>query len=402
MIGLTVRIAMLHRSTRLMLVSVLGAGMACAAQGKPGANPAPDVLVLSNGDALHGKFVSEEAGKVTFHSDPLGDISLGWDKIKELRTSGKFAVFDDKTKPLGKKAAKQLAVGTLEVMNQTLTVHKENAAAETPIPVKDAQFVMDQSSLDKQLNHAPGFFQGWNGAATAGATLVTATENQYTVSGAVGLVRAVPTVSWLSPRDRTSVDFSGSFGKITEPGYTSGSTTVAPVMTKSAILHVDAERDQYVSPRFFALGQTAFDHNYSQDLNLQQIYGGGFGWTMLKTAKQEADLKGTVQYEKQQFIAGGASGNMNLVGSTFAASYVLHLKLLTYNQNVSFLPAYNDPRAFSTAENNILAFPAYKRLSFSLGTMDSYLNETPVTLPPTRLNSFQFTMGLTYAFKSRY
>ena len=76
---------------------------------------------------------------------------------------------------------------------------------------------MDSATLDKQLNHEPGFFTGWNGAATAGATLVSATQNQYTVSGSVGLVRVVPTVPWLDPRNRTSADFSGSFGKITQP-----------------------------------------------------------------------------------------------------------------------------------------------------------------------------------------
>ena len=34
--------------------------------------------------------------------------------------------------------------------------------------------------------------------------------------------------------------------------------------------------------------------------------------------------------------------------------------------------------------------------------MDSYLNDTPVSEPPTKPNSFQFTMGLTYAIKSKY
>jgi hypothetical protein len=212
----------------------------------------------------------------------------------------------------------------------------------------------------------------------------------------------VPTVSWLSPRDRTSVDFTGSFGKITQPAYTSGTTTVAAVVTKSAIFHAGAERDEYFSPRFFALGQAAFDHNYGQDLNLQQIYGGGFGWIPLKTSKQEGDLKGTIQYEKQQFITGAASGNQNLIGSTFAATYLLHLKLFSYTQGLAFIPAYNNPRAYSTNENDTFAFPAYKRLSFSLGTIDSYLNDPPVSLPPTRRNSFQFTMGFTYAFKSNY
>jgi hypothetical protein len=53
-------------------------------------------------------------------------------------------------------------------------------------------------------------------------------------------------------------------------------------------------------------------------------------------------------------------------------------------------------------EANTLAFPAYKNFSFSVGTLDSYLNFTPASLPPTKHNSFQFTMGLTYAIKSKY
>ncbi len=138
---------------------------------------------------------------------------------------------------------------------------------------------MDKDTLDKQLYHEPGFFTGWNGAATAGATLVSATQNQYTVSGSVGLVRIVPTVSWLDTRNRTSTDFSSSFGKITQPAYSTPTGPVAATTTKSSILHFDAERDEYFAPRFFGLAQTAFDHNFSQDLNLQQIYGGGMGWT---------------------------------------------------------------------------------------------------------------------------
>ena len=386
----------------LTLTITLGAGSSCIAQTAPAPNPATDVLVLSNGDTLHGKFVSEIDSNVTFHCDPLGDITLGWDKIKELHTNQKFAVLDDKTGIRSKKAARQLPVGTLEVANSTLTLHPENAAAEPSIPVKSVQFIMDQAELDKQVNHEPGFFSGWNGAATAGAALVTATQNQYTVSGGIGLVRTVPTVSWLKPRDRTSIDFTGSFGKIVQPAYTSGTTTVPAVVSKSAIYHAGTERDQYFSPRFYALGQVAFDHNFGQDLDLQQIYGGGFGWTVLKTPKQEANLKATIQYEKQQFITGGSTGNQNLIGSTFAASYVLHLKLFTFVQGVSFIPAYNSMRAYSAMENNTFAFPAYKRLSFSLGTMDSYLNDPPVSLPPTKRNSFQFTMGLTYAIKSAY
>jgi hypothetical protein len=384
-------------------LAVFGGGVLAAAQTKPAAanpaaaNPAPDILVLSDGDTLHGKFVSEVAGKVTFHTDSLGDLTLTWDKIKELHTESKFAVLDKTVKLRGKNETSKIPVGAVDMADKAVTVHAANPAGEAHIPVENTQYVVDQATLETQAYHEPNFLTGWNGAATAGATIVNATQDQYTASGSLSLVRVVPAVAWLDPRNRTSADFSGSFGKITEPGTT-------PI--KTAIFHADAERDQYFSPRFFALAQTAFDHNFGQSLALQSVYGGGIGWTAVKRPKRELDLKATIQYESQQFIdtpGAAPSPSMNLIGSTFSASYVDHLKLFTLTQSLAFVPAYNTPSAYSANETNILAFPAYKNFSFSIGTLDSYLNDPPLTTsPPTKPNSFQFTMGLTYAIKSKY
>jgi hypothetical protein len=392
------------------LLAALGGSLLCCAQGKPAVpNPAPDVLVLSNGDTLHGKFVSEIAGKVTFHSDPLGDVSLSWDKIKELHTAEKFAVLDKTAKARDKKNKREIPEGTIETNTEAVMVQPESGPALAPIPLKNAQYIMDAATLEKQINREPGFTQGWNGSATAGATLVAATENQYTVSGAVSLARVVPTVTWLDTRNRTLADFSGSFGKITQPAYTVPATSTTPAafmpaeVTKSSILHFAAERDEYFSPKFFVLAQTAFDHNYGLDLQLQQIYGGGIGWTALKAPKHELDLKGTLQYEKQGFITGTGNTNQNLVGSTVAANYLLHAKLFTLTQSLAYIPAYNQPSAYSVTETNTFAFPAYKNFSFSVGTLDSYLNDPPLGAePPAKRNSFQFTLGLTYAIKSKY
>ena len=124
--------------------------------------------------------------------------------------------------------------------------------------------------------------------------------------------------------------------------------------------------------------------------------------TAIKTPKQVVDLRGTIQYEKRQFIQGAGNTNQNLVGSTVSANYLLHLKRVNYAQSLSCIPAYNYFAAYSTTKVNTFAFPAYKNLSFSMGTMDSYLNDPPASEPPTQRNSFQFTMGFTYAIKSRY
>ena len=69
--------------------------------------------------------------------------------------------------------------------NNSIAIRPEKAAALAPVSVENAQYIMDAGMLEKQLYRQPGFFTGWNGAATAGAAIVAATKNQYTFSGGV-------------------------------------------------------------------------------------------------------------------------------------------------------------------------------------------------------------------------
>jgi hypothetical protein len=374
-----------------------------AAAAKDAKKAPPDVITFTNGDQLSGTFVREVGGTVTFHSDIVGDINVTWDKIKELHTESKLAILDKSVTPERHKLPPNVPQGTISVADNMITVHPDNGVLIEPMPVKSAQYIVDQATLTKELIGKPGFFEGWNGAATAGATIVEATQKQYTFNGAVTLARVVPTVTWLNPSNRTTIDFTGSYGKITQPAYVSEGVFYPATDTKSAIYHADAERDEYFSPRVYALAQTSFDHNYSQGLDLQQIYGGGIGWTILKQPKQELDVKATIQYEKQTFINATDGVNQNLIGSTFAGVYLLHMpRGIVFNQQVAYIPAYNNFNAYSATETDTVAFPMYKKLSFSVGTIDSYLNNPPPAVPPTQRNSFQFTFGATYLFKSTY
>jgi hypothetical protein len=382
----------------------LGAPAHAAPQKPP---KAPDVIVLSNGDTLHGTFIRSVNGTVVFQSGPLGQLHISWSSIKQLRTSEPFAVLK-KSATSRQIQSGQLPTGRLILANQVLSVDPIEPALSAhiaKIPLKSVRIVTRLATLQKQLGHHQGFLQGWNGSATAGASLVTATEKQYTVTAGVSLDRVAPTVSWLHHRNNTQFNFSASYGKITQPAYYDATGTLVPaIVTKTAIYHFDGERDEYFSPRFFALAQTAFDHNFSQNLQLQQIYGGGIGWTAVQTHRQEVDLKATVQYEKQHFIssAGGSNPDQNLIGSTFSTNYSLQLKPFTFQQSLNYITAYNNAKAYSANETNKLIFPTWKNFALSVGTNDSYLNFIPISYPPTKHNSFQFIMGLTYSFHSSY
>lgn len=398
------RFCALLRILGVLSALALAPALACTGQDKSSetptdktaANAAPDVLVLADGDTLHGKLINMVNGNVAFHTADLGDVNVKWSDVKELHASEPFGVFTKSVKVHGKKNAGAIPVGAIDAANQSIIIRAQHGATPASVSAANASYIVDQETLDKQIYHQPNFFTGWNGAATAGVTIVEATQTQHTASGSIGLVRSVPTVSWLDPRNRTSANFSGSYGTISEPGL--------PTI-KTSIYHADGERDEYFSPRFFALGQVAFDHNFSQGLALQSIFGGGIGYLGLKTPVQELDFKGTIQYASQQFLAIPplpTSPTQHLVGSTFSLSYAGKWKFLTFTQTAAYIPSWNVPRAYSANETNTLAFPAYKNFSFSMGTLNSYLNDPPVAIPPTTRNSFQFTMGLTYAIKSKY
>src|SRR4029077_15460211 len=130
------------------LIALIGISLTSVQRIEAQAKPAPDELVLSNGDTLHGTLVSSADGKITFHSDPLGYVTLGWDKVKELHTNGKFAVLDKSANVLKKKEAAKIPLGTVEMSNQSISVPPANAPAIAPIPVANAQFIVDEAALD--------------------------------------------------------------------------------------------------------------------------------------------------------------------------------------------------------------------------------------------------------------
>ncbi len=255
--------------------------------------------------------------------------------------------------------------------------------------------MIDKDTYTKELRGNPGFFQGWNGSLTAGATTVEATQNSRGFTGNAALVRAIPSVDWLDPRNRTIFDFTGAYGQVTQPGT---------VGTKTNIIHFDAEQDWFVSPRFFFLVDASWDHNYSQGLSLQQVYGGGIGYTVIKQPKQQLDVKLDVHYERQQYFVTPnvipippLTPSKNLIGMDFGDTYMLKLPHgLVFNQGAVITPAFNQSNAYSAVATTALLFPVYKRIGFSVGALDNFLNDPAAG---SKKNSFQFTAGVTYTLK---
>jgi len=353
--------------------------------------PAADVIVFTNGDQLTGTLERATGDLFVFKSDVIGEVTVSADKIKELHANGKFVALKKNEKIT--RTSKQ--PGPVTYSDNAISVADTRSGAPEVIPVKNLADLIDEASYTAEVTSNPGIWYGWHGSVSGGITTIESTQTGQSYNAAVNLVRLIPTADFLPPRTRSTVNVLETYGKITQPSIPQTVPPTLASVTKTSIFHADAEHDKYFTPKFFGLVEVSFDHNYSQGLNLQQIYGGGLGWTFIKTPVQEFDVKADVHYERQNFQPPTAS--TNLVGSSFTELYHRNLPAkMIFTESGTFIPAWNNSNAYSAIFAAGLQLPTYKRLSLNVNLLDNYLNNPAVGF---NNNSFQFVTGVLYTLK---
>jgi hypothetical protein len=376
----------MSKKSTILLLAGLVAAPALFAQG---AAPSPDVMVFNDGERLVGKFLRSNGASAVFKSDAIGEITVDWSKVKELQSSQAFAVIPKNVVLKRGADTSNIPQGTIAVADQKVTVTpvpgQPNAQTQT-VAVAETDHLIDTTTFNNEIQHSPSFFADWGGTVTAGAALVQSTQESRTFNVAINLVRISPDADWLRRRNRTIVNFSTAYGTLSQPE--------TPTV-KTDIYHGGIEQDEYFSPAIFGFVQAAFDHNFSQGLNLQQTYGGGIGWSVIKRPNESLDLKAGVTYIRQSFSE--ASANQSLEGSVFEEDYQRGLmRGIKFNQTLIVTPAWNNTNALTASGSALLTMPIYKRMNFSIGTIDNYLHDPPEGF---KKNSFQATMGLTYSLR---
>jgi hypothetical protein len=371
----------------------------------PGLNRAlaqkTDTITFTDGEQLAGKLISVLGGNVTFHSEILGNVTVPLEKVKMLNTAQPFAAVEKNQRVTRKTAVEQIPVGSIALKNNSVSVSRSHAE-EKSIPESQIASLVDAATFRREIQSESDFLYGWAGSITLGASLVEATNSAQTYTGSVALVRTIPTIAWLPPASKTTLNLSGTYGLAKNPEIISNGEIFQGASTsKTDILHGDTEWDKYLSPAIFGLVNASADHNFGNGLRLQQAYGAGLGWSIIKQPKENFDIKATLLYQQQQFYNGLESGlgtpSVNVSGAVFSETrsrtFAHNVK---FNEYITLTPTFNIVRAYSAVGNANFVFPVYKRLNFTLSSTDNYLGDPPEGF---RRNSFQFTAGITYVVK---
>lgn len=363
----------------------------------------PDTLIFTNGDQLHGILVSGTGDSVVFKSDAVGDLTIPVAKIKELRSHNAFVVLPKEVPD----HPGPVPTGNLAFGDGKVAVESSSSSAVVEVPPAQVGYVVDQAEYQKAIHAHPGFLHGWGGAVSGGASVVQSTQYGQTYNVGVGLVRSIPVAPYLRVRNRTLFDLSETYGKLSQKTTPQTVPPTPDTTVKTNIFHADAEHDIYLTKKLYVLGMLAYDHNFSQGMDLQQIYGGGAGYTVFSTPVQQLDLKATVQYEKQHYIDPvqplpplpqiAPTADQNLIGSTFGENYrrILPYKV-ALTQFLTLIPSWNNTNAYSANAGVALALPVYKRLAVNLSLLDNFINNPANGF---QKNSFQFITGVSYTVK---
>ena len=340
----------------------------------PAQKPELDSLIFTNGEKLVGKFLRSSGAAVTFHSDSVGNITVDWAKIKELRAGGEYAVIG-KGVDIKRAAMSAVPQGKVDMADQKIRI------AEKSIPVADTVQIVDRRTFNESIVGKTGLFEKWHGVATGGASIVEATQTSRVFNASVGLVRALPAEGFLARRSRSTLNFSVAFGSTRQPGTTG---------VKTEIYHADGEHDLYFSPRAYTFVHASLDHNFSQGLDLQESAGGGLGVTVLKQARQELNIRASADFTRQQFSIGP---NHNLFGAIFGDTYTRKLLKAVFLQQIQISPSFTQSDAYAANGTASISAPVYKKMSFTFGVSDAFVNNPP---PGFKKNSFQATTGIAY------
>jgi hypothetical protein len=376
------------------------------AKGRTATPAIKEELILINGDRLTGTLSNSTGEAIKFKSDLAGEVTVLWSNVKELKSNRDFAVIPKDIKdsrnsasvPQGAIKIAEKSIAVSPVISPAASPDKSSAIQPEPqlnaakpvapivIPTSKIGFVVDDASYLNEIHRKIDRTSGWDGHLATGSTAILSTQNSFTLTVAGAFKRSIPTVSWLDPKLRTMFDFNLSVGKTTQPGDPDTFTNV---------FHAGAERDEYFSRRGYYMQVTSFDHDYSQGLILQQIYGGGIGATLSKSIKQEFDMTADLHYEGQQFNATSNEPELDrhLIGSSIAETYIRKWGEVHFDEKFSANLAWNDESAFSATGTSSIRMPVYKKLAFSVSVIDNFLNSPQIGY---KKNSFQLSTGLAF------
>ncbi len=342
-----------------------------------------DQITLKNGDRLTGSVVKSDGKTMVLHTDALGDVSIQYVAIQEIKTDQELHV----SLKDGKTAVGLVSTtdGKLEVASRTSgTVYA--AKDDVTLIRNDAE----QTAYDKSLH--PPLSHNWTGGANVGFSV--ARGNSQTENLALAFTAARTTL-----HDKITL-------------YTSSIYTKNDLASPTTVANLEQgglRYDRNLNPRLFVFGAADFMSNALQALDLRAVYSGGFGFHAIKTDTTTLNFLGGLNYTHETY-SNGAQIIPVTTPPTFQSYGVTHRfaaltlgeelaqkagKSTVITQSFYFYPNLQDTSQYRGTFN----FGTVTKISKWFGWQNQF-TDIYVSNPPTgtKKNDIILTTGLNFSF----
>jgi len=338
-------------------------------------------VTLKNGDRVTGTLVTIKGGTLQLKTDKLGNISIPMAQVATYSVEKPVAVIIK-----GQEAVR----GMLELMpSGDWQVKATNGQVQT-IAAAKVDVIMPYEDYQK-VEQTPELWQAWKGTASLGYSLQNGNQETNTLTTSITAARERPATPIFEAHWRTNFDFTILFSdaeqKSPTPPYTITSTVSSRTLTSDLRQDYLFSADNFV----FVFGQ--LNHVSTQDLYLQQTYGGGIGRDLVKNARTTFSVLGGPTYVQEKFIHPGLLTRTAelLVGETLGEQFSKRLRLDHY---LHFYPDLIHGGQYRFDTSAVLSFKLTNKLFVNVNLIDLYL-----TNPPTgEKNNITFSTGIGYSF----
>jgi putative salt-induced outer membrane protein len=342
-----------------------------------------DQITLKNGDKFTGKVVKSDGKVLILHTDAAGDITIQFDAIQQISTDQELHV--------GLKGGKTV-VGPVTTNDGKLEVTTKSGG-NVEAPTADVTVIRndaEQTAYDKSLH--PGLMQGWNGGLNLGFSV--ARGNSQTENLALAFNAAHPTLNDKITLYANTLDTSN--------GLASPSTVAN--LEQGGIRY-----DRNIASRTFVFVGADFMANALQDLDLRGVYGGGFGYHVVKSDTTTLDLLGGLNYTHETYSNGPLVTPPTTPPTYESYGFTHRYAALTLGQELTHKAGAN-----TVITESFYFFPDLKdtsqyRGTFGLGTVtkiskwlgwQNQFSDIYVSTPPegAKKNDLIVTTGLNVSF----
>jgi hypothetical protein len=341
-----------------------------------------DVATLKNGDRVTGALVMIKAGTLQLKTANLGVVSIPMAQVVTYSVEKPVAIIIKGQEPV---------YGTLKLLPSGDWQVSTKGQAQT-IAAAKPELIMPQEDYEK-VEQAPTVWQAWKGAASLGYSLQNGNQETNTLTASITATREHPATPIFEPHWRTHFDFTTFFSHAEQKQFPPTGPPIITSTVTSRTLTADLRQDYLFSADNFVFAFGQLNHVSTQDLYLQQTYGGGFGRDIVKNARTTFSILGGPTYVQEKFIS---PGNFTrtielLVAETLGEQFSKRLRLDHY---LHFYPDLEHGGQYRFDTSAVLSFKLTTKLLVNASVIDLYLSN-----PPTgEKNNITFSTGVGYSF----